>query len=99
MTDKSDSPGPDVQSLPDKALMLYEAIATLEFSGQRPSFRNIASATSIAPSSLQEELADMTRRGLIRIADEASGDGPVYVPSQRGWSTAPEQAEGHKMSS
>ncbi len=99
MTDKRDSPGVDVQSLPDSALMLYEAIATLEFSGQRANFRNIASATSIAPSSLEEELAEMTRRGLIRIADEGSGDGPVYVPSQRGWSVAPEQAEGHKMSS
>jgi hypothetical protein len=88
----------DVQSLSDTTVMIYEAIATLEFSGQRPSRRNIAGATSLSQPSLDEQLADMTRRGLLRISDEKADDGPVYIPAQRGWSAAPEQAEGHHMS-
>jgi hypothetical protein len=88
----------DVQSLSDTTVMIYEAIATLEFSGQRASARNIAAATSLSGPSLDEELAEMTRRGLLRVADEKADDGPVFIPAQRGWSAAPEQAEGHQMS-
>lgn len=88
----------DVQSLPDTALAIYEAIATLEFCGQRASIGNIASASSLAQLTLEQELSEMTRRGLIRITDENADDGPVYVPAQRGWSAAPEQGEGHQMS-
>jgi hypothetical protein len=98
MADEVDPLGLDVQGLSDTAVMIYEAIATLEFSGQRASFPNIASATSLARPSLEEELSKMTRRGLIRTTDEKADDGPVYIPSQRGWSAAPEQAEGHQMS-
>lgn len=87
----------DVQSLPDTALAIYEAIATLEFCGQRPSFGNIASASSLSQPTLEKELSEMTGRGLLRITDEESDDGPVYIPAQRAWSAAPEQAEGHKL--
>jgi hypothetical protein len=88
----------DVQSLSDTSVMIYEAVATLEFSGQRPSRRNIAGATSLPQQSVDKELDEMTRRGLLRISDEKADDGPVYIPAQRGWSAAPEQAEGHRMS-
>jgi hypothetical protein len=98
MADEVDPVRRDVQSLSDTAVMIYEAIATLEFSGQRPSVLNIASATSLARPSLEDELTEMTRRGLIRITDEKADDGPVYIPSQRSWSAAPEQGEGHRMS-
>jgi len=98
MADKVDPAGLEVQGLSDTAVTIYEAIATLEFSGQRTSFPNIASATSLARPSLEDELDKMTRRGLLRVTDEEADDGPVYIPSQRGWSAAPEQAEGHQMS-
>ncbi len=98
MADREDQVRLDVQSMSDAAVMIYEAVATLEFSGQRPSLPNIADATALSSSSLAEELADMTQRGLLRITDEKADDGPVYVPAQRGWSAAPEQAEGHRMS-
>jgi hypothetical protein len=98
MADEADPVLRDVQSLSDTTVLIYEAIATLEFSGQRTSARNIAAATTISRPSLEEELAEMTRRGLLRLADEKADDGPVYVPAQRGWSAAPEQAEGHQMS-
>jgi predicted DNA-binding transcriptional regulator len=88
----------DVQSLSDTTVMIYEAIATLEFSGQRTSLRNLASATSLSEPSLREQLTDMTRRGLLRVTDEKADDGPVYIPAQRSWSAAPEQAEGHRLS-
>jgi DNA-binding transcriptional ArsR family regulator len=98
VADKADPVRLDVQSLSDTTVMIYEAIATLEFSGQRPSRRNIAGATSLSQPSLDEHLTDMTRRGLLRTTDEKADDGPVYIPAQRGWSAAPEQAEGHRMS-
>ena len=98
MADKPDPVRLDVQSLSDTTVMIYEAIATLEFSGQRTSLRNIAGATSLPEQSVDEQLADMTRRGLLRVTDEKADDGPVYIPAQRGWSAAPEQAEGHRMS-
>jgi hypothetical protein len=98
MPDEVDPALLEVQSLPDAAVMIYEAIATLEFCGQRASFGNLANATSLSRASLDRELADMTRRGLLRTTEEQAEDGPVYVPAQRSWSAAPDQAEGHQMS-
>jgi hypothetical protein len=98
MAEEVDPAGRDVQSLPDTAVMIYEEIATLEFCGQRASLGNIASATSLARRSLDKELAEMTRRGLIYSRDEQAEDGLVYVPAQRSWSAAPDQGEGHQMS-
>jgi hypothetical protein len=98
VADKPDPVRLDVQSLSDTTVMIYEAIATMEFSGQRTSLRNIAAATSLSEPSLDEQLGDMTRRGLLRVTDEKAADGPVYIPAQRSWSAAPEQAEGHRMS-
>ena len=98
MADKPDPVRLDVQSLSDTTVMIYEAIATLEFSGQRTSLRNIAGATSLPEPSVDAQLADMARRGLLRVTDEKADDGPVYIPAQRSWSAAPEQAEGHRMS-
>jgi hypothetical protein len=97
MADDVDRARLDVQSLPDTALVIYEAIATLEYTGRRASADNIATATSLARPSVDKELAEMTRRGLIRSRDEQAEEGPVYVPAQRGWSAAPDQAEGHRM--
>jgi predicted transcriptional regulator len=97
MADEVDRARLDVQSLPDTALVIYEAIATLEYTGRRASLDNIASATSLSRSSVDKELAEMARRGLIQSTDEQAEDGPVYVPAQRGWSAAPDQAEGHQM--
>ena len=95
MADQVDSTSVDVQSLSDTALEIYEAIATLEFSGQRASYRNISSAIGRGQPSLSDELAEMARRGLLQIKDDKADDGPLYIPAQRGWSAAPEQAEGH----
>jgi hypothetical protein len=98
MPDEVDPARLDVQSLPDSAVMIYEAIATLEFCGQRASFGNIASATTLSRPTVDKQLADMTRRGLLQTTDEQADDGPVYMPAQRSWSAAPDQAEGHKLS-
>jgi hypothetical protein len=98
MADEVDPVRRDVQSLPGTAVTIYEAIATLEFCGQRASFSNIASASCLSEPTLEKELSEMTRRGLVRMTDERAEDGPVYIPAQRGWSAAPEQGEGHHMS-
>jgi len=98
MADEVDPARLDVQSLPDSAVMIYEAIATLEFCGQRASFSNIASATTLSGPTVDKELAEMTQRGLLETTDEQADDGPIYMPAQRSWSAAPDTAEGHKMS-
>jgi len=97
MADEVDRAALDVQSLRDTALVIYEAIATLEYTGRRASLGNIAAATSLGRPSVRKELAEMTRRGLVQSRDEQAEDGPVYVPAQRGWSAAPDQAEGHHL--
>jgi len=98
MEDALDPVRQDVQSLSDTAVAIYEAVATLEYCGVRASLSSIGSASSLAQPTLEKELAEMTRRGLLRVTDEKADDGPAYIPAQRGWSAAPEQGDGRQMS-
>jgi hypothetical protein len=88
-------PPVDAQTLTDTGLDIYEAVATLEYSGRRPSRSAIAAAAQRDQSLVDEVLDDMTAHGLLTVADE-EGE-PVYVPARRDWSTEPGQAAGHKM--
>lgn len=88
-------PHVDAQTVTDTGLEIYEAVATLEYSGRRPSRSAIAAAARRDQAAVEETLDDMTARGLLT---KASEDGePVYVPARRDWSTRPDQAAGHPM--
>jgi hypothetical protein len=85
----------DAQSLSDTSLAIFEAVATLEFTGRRPSRSAIGAAAQRDEALVDEALQEMTARGLLTQTDE---DGePVFVPASRDWSTQPDQAAGHPM--
>jgi hypothetical protein len=86
----------DTQSLRDSDTGVYEAVATLEYAGHRPSRDAIAAAAGIAPEALDQMLADLTAQGLLTVT--GVGADAVYEPASRGWSTQPDQAAGHPMS-
>lgn len=85
----------DMQSISDASAGIYEAIATLEHGGRRPSRSAVIAATGLAPDAVEHGLHELVSAGLLVEADDR--DGPVYVPASRGWSAAPQQAEGHHL--
>jgi len=86
----------DTQSLTDTSTHVFEAIATLEYTGRRPSRSAIAAAARLDDAVLDRTLVEMTACGLLTKAD--TDQDPVYLPARRGWSTQPGQAAGHPMS-
>jgi len=88
-------PPVDAQTLSDTGLEIFEAVATLEYTGRRPRRSAIAAATRRDQALVDEALDDMTARGLLTKTED---DGElVYVPARRDWSTQPDQAAGHPM--
>ncbi len=85
----------DMQSISDTSAGIYEAVATLEHGGRRPSRSAVIAATGLAPDVVGHGLHELVSTGLLVEADDR--DGPVYVPASRGWSAAPQQAEGHHL--
>lgn len=86
----------DMQSITDDSAGIYEAIATLEHGGRRASRSAVVAATGLADDVVEHRLDELVSARLLVEADD--GDDPVYVPARRGWSAAPEQAEGHHLS-
>lgn len=88
-------PPVDAQTLTDTGTVIFEAIATLEFTGRRPSRRAIAAGARLDEAVVEKALAEMTASGLLSRTEE---DGEaVYVPARRDWSAQPGQTEGHPM--
>jgi hypothetical protein len=86
----------DTQTLTDTGTHVFEAIATLEFTGSRPSRSAIAAAARLDDAVIDRALAEMTTAGLLTRTD---GEGEaVYVPARRDWSAQPYLAAGHPMS-
>ena len=88
-------PPVDAQTVSDAGLEIFEAIATLEYTGHRASKPAIAAATRRDQALVGETLDELTAYGLLTVTEE---DGEVaYVPARRDWSTQPGQAAGHPM--
>ena len=79
-------------SLTDTDTYLYEAIATMEYTGQPVTRDEIQAVAGLDDATLDRALDELTRRGLLTRA--TVDDAPVYEPADRGWSTAPDQAQG-----
>lgn len=92
MSSGGDSPHVDAQSLRDLDTYVYETIATLEYTGRPATRGQIAAVAELDDRVLDETLADLVGRGLLVRFD--AGDEPGFEPADRGWSTAPEQAQG-----
>jgi hypothetical protein len=92
MPERGDPPYVEPISLTDVDTYLYEAIATMEYTGQPVTRDEIKAVAGLDDATLDAALAGLTRRGLLT---QTTVDGaPVYEPSDRGWSTAPEQGKG-----
>lgn len=88
-------PPVDAQTVSDAGLEIFEAVATLEYAGRRPSRSAVAAAARREQAVVDEALDDMAAHGLLTRSDQ---DGePVFIPSRRDWSTQPGQAAGHPM--
>jgi hypothetical protein len=87
----------DMQSVSDETAGIYEAIATLEHSGQRPTPEAIAAATGMPRPELESRLARMADHGMIVVEDSGRED-YWYAPASRGWSAVPDWAQGQRPS-
>jgi hypothetical protein len=87
-----------MQVISDDMAVVYEAIATIEYSGHEPSHQAIADATRLPGQVLDESLAAMTRLGMLTADETGKEREPVYRPAHRGWSAQPDQAQGQKLS-
>jgi hypothetical protein len=87
---------PDTQAITDTSADVYEAIATLEHGGHSTSRSAVIAATRLPDDVVDGCIDELVATGMLVAADN-DGD-PVYEPANRGWSAAPEQAEGHHLS-
>jgi hypothetical protein len=88
-------PPVDAQTLTDTGTVIFEAIATLEFTGRRPSRSAIAVDARLDDAVVENALTEMTASGLLSRTEE--GGEAVYMPARRDWSAQPGQTEGHPM--
>jgi hypothetical protein len=85
----------DMQSISDTMAGVYEAVATLEHGGRQATRAVISNATGLPDAVVRHELDDLVSAGLlIPVSDRAD---TAYMPSSRGWSAVPDQAEGHHL--
>jgi hypothetical protein len=84
----------DTQTITDVSAGVYEAVATLEHGGHRPSRSAVIAATGLADDLVDRCIDELTGAGMLIVAYDGE---PVYTPANRGWSAAPEQAEGHHL--
>jgi predicted transcriptional regulator len=90
--ERGDPPYVEPISLTDTDTYLYEAIATMEYTGQPATRDEIKAVAGLDDATLDAALAELTRRGLL--TQTTADGGAVYEPADRGWSTAPEQGQG-----
>jgi hypothetical protein len=90
------APWVDTQSLSDADTFIYEAVATLGFSGRPADRAGIAEASGVDDSSLDNTLAELTSRGVFTVSDGDSG--PEYRIARRDWSSNPDELAGHLLS-
>jgi hypothetical protein len=98
MARTSEAPYVDMQVINDDMADVYEAIATIEYSGRDPSHAQIAEATRLPDQVVDESLAAMTQLGMLTADDASEERDRVYRPARRGWSAQPDQAQGQKLS-
>jgi hypothetical protein len=96
MTQQPAAPPSEIHGISDTMTDVYEAVATLEYTGRGPSRDALLTATRLPPDVLDDALAGLTGAGLLTTTGDSTS-GSVYVPSRRGWSAKPDQAEGQKL--
>jgi len=83
----TDRSGVDAQELTDVEAGVYEAIATLEFSGRPVTAAEVASVTGLDIQTADAIVRALAEQGVL--APSGAGDG-VFSLARRDWSAAPE---------
>ncbi|HTZ24588.1 MAG TPA: hypothetical protein VMC83_11415 [Streptosporangiaceae bacterium] len=85
---RGDQPYVDAQVLTDVGAQVYEAVATLEYSGRAVTRDEVMEATDLDNPTVSEVLDALTAQGvLIRTP---AGDGDAFELARRDWSATPE---------
>jgi hypothetical protein len=85
---RGDQPSMDAQVLTDLGAQVYEAVATLEYSGRSVTRDEVMHATDLDDATVSEIPDALTDRGvLIR---KPAGDGDVFELARRDWSATPD---------
>jgi hypothetical protein len=96
MTEAPRPPHTDMQKLSDSSAGVYEAIATLEFTGRTVSRSQIAAATGLSDATVAENLRVLVEHDFV--LERAGAPEALYVPARRGWSAVPAQGAGKPLS-
>jgi hypothetical protein len=84
----SEPPFVDAQALSDADAYVYEAIATLEYSGRPVTRAEIIAETDLDDETTNEILDELTGRGVL--VRTRSADREAYELARRDWSAAPD---------
>jgi hypothetical protein len=85
---RGDQPAMDAQALTDLGAQVYEAVATLEYSGRSVTRDEVMHAMDLDGATVSEILDALTAQGvLIRTP---TGDGDTFELARRDWSATPE---------
>jgi hypothetical protein len=87
MTSESDRPFVDAQYFTDVDTYVYEAVATLEYSGSPVTGAEIVAATDLDDQTAGEVLDALTRHGVLRRT--RSGGDDAFELARRDWSATP----------
>jgi ribosomal protein S25 len=81
-------PAVDAQILTDLGTQVYEAVATLEYSGRSVTRDEVIQATNLDDSTASQVLDALTNRGVLVCTPK--GDGDTFELARRDWSATPE---------
>jgi len=79
----------DAQALTDLDTYVYEAVATLEYSGRPVTRAEIVAVSDLDDRTTSEVLDDLTERGVL-LRTPARGEEDMYELARRDWSAAPD---------
>jgi hypothetical protein len=77
----------------DAGSLVYETIATLEYTGRPVTRGEIAEATGLELGELDQVLSTLTEQGQLTCGRNLDGE-PAFAPSSRGWSANPGKTRG-----
>ena len=85
---RADQPSMDAQVLTDLGAQVYEAVATLEYSGRSVTRDEVMEATDLDDPTVGEILDTLTDEGVL--VRTQSSDGDAYGLARRDWSATPD---------
>jgi hypothetical protein len=85
---RGDQPSMDAQVLTDAGAQVYEAVATLEYSGRSVTRDEVMHVTDLDNAMVGEILDTLTDQGVL--VRTQAGDGDTFELARRDWSATPD---------